>query len=144
MLLLCCTAYAEESIPGITKTGNLNVRKSASSASDRVDIIRKKGENVTVLREEVNRKGNKWYYIELKNGRKGYVQAEYIDTEGFAETSGETSHIITFRTSHTGGDDYNNVGDVWTFYYEVNGKQIDRKNGGADCIAGPYRNGLYG
>ncbi|MBQ7488704.1 MAG: SH3 domain-containing protein [Clostridia bacterium] len=137
ILLFFTTAYAE-SMTGVTKTGNLNVRKKAASTSDRVAIIRNKGEVVTILKEEENRMGNRWYYIEMKNGKKGYVQAEYIDasTDGDAVDASQASHTISFRTSHTGGETYNSVGDVWTFYHEINGKQIDRKNGVFEFIAG--------
>ncbi|MBQ8095252.1 MAG: SH3 domain-containing protein [Clostridia bacterium] len=136
LFLLIPLVSLAESFPcsGTTKTGNLNVRRQPSTVSERATIIRNKGETVTILREEINRKGNKWYYVKLKNGRTGYVQAEYIDIDPYQISSG--SHNVSFTVSHTGGENYNNVGTEWTFYYEVNGKQLDRKNASADFIMG--------
>ncbi len=59
---------------------NINVRKAASTSSDKIATLKSK-DSVTVLEEVTNKKGNLWYHIELSSGRKGYVLAEYIQLQ---------------------------------------------------------------
>ena len=47
-----------------------------------------------------------------------------------------TENNITFSTAHTGGSSYNNVGNQWTFYYELDGSPIDKAGCRCDFVAG--------
>ena len=62
------------------KTGrnDVNVRAETSKASKKVEMIRKKGTEVTVLGEEKDASGTVWFRVRTPDGKEGYIRSDLL------------------------------------------------------------------
>ena len=63
---------------------DVTIRNTAEDKSDYSNAIGvlNEGDQVTVLSRTTDASGIEWFYIELENGNKGYVKAQWVSNDG--------------------------------------------------------------
>lgn len=104
------TAYAADtgSAAGTvtTASGNLNVRKSASTSSAVVGSL-PKGSAVTLLS-----KSGSWWYVEYGNGKYGYCSASYINQVSGSQAKQVTTVSGNLNVRSGAGTNYPVIGSL--------------------------------
>ena len=80
-----------------------------NTAEDKPDFsnsigVLQQGDKVEVISKTTDSSGNEWYYVELENGNKGYVKAQWVDN-GDADVAEEESAGQEEDTQEAGGED---------------------------------------
>ena len=72
---------------------DVTIRNTAEDKSDYSNAIGvlQQGDKVTVLSKTTDGSGNEWFYVELENGNKGYVKAQWVDNGDAAVPEEETA-----------------------------------------------------
>jgi cell wall-associated NlpC family hydrolase len=87
MVLFATSAFAANKV---TAKSNVNLRKTASTSSKVVTVMRK-GTSRTVIKTSKN---GKWYKVKV-NGKTGYVRSNYVDVVDSSESSSQTDGNAT-------------------------------------------------
>lgn len=80
-------SQSESKCIGVVTARSLNVRKGASTKHSVITSI-KKNTTVTILSSK-----NNWYYVELPNGKKGWVSKRYISGKSNTSNSSKTGTV---------------------------------------------------
>ena len=72
---------------------DVTIRNTAEDKSDYSNAIGvlNEGDQVTVLSRTTDASGIEWFYIELENGNKGYVKAQWVSNDGAAVPEEESA-----------------------------------------------------
>ena len=63
---------------------DVTIRNSPEDKSDYSNAIGvlNQGDKVTVISKTTDSAGTEWYNVELENGNRGYVKAQWVDNDG--------------------------------------------------------------
>ena len=96
-------------MPAAAATINATDVTIRNTAEDKPDFsnsigVLQQGDKVEVISKTTDSAGNEWYYVELENGNKGYVKAQWVDN-GDADVAEEESAGQEEDTQEAGGED---------------------------------------
>lgn len=138
VVILAIFVSSALAVTGTPTKNSVNVREGLSTKSKKVDTVGKK-DTVEILGQEVDGSGVVWYQIQLKNGKTGHINGDFLavdinqTTAKLTTTAKKTTTKATTTQSTTktmtctvkaSCPNKNHVGNNWSQYFEVNGEQL--------------------
>ncbi|MDO5132099.1 MAG: SH3 domain-containing protein, partial [Eubacteriales bacterium] len=80
--LLVAVLAAVPAAAATVTASDVMIRNSGEERNDNIIGSLNEGDKVTVISQSTDKSGIEWYYIELPNGNRGYVKAQWIDNNG--------------------------------------------------------------